>query len=116
LRVAGVETVADLGLAPLGEVFDAVPEQPSDLVERVVLIPRRPRASCCRLSARAVTKKSKVTLKSRSRSPGEPDAIPRVPRGRELISISPTYPVGDKPGNRPTDVGRDEHGMNKRPN
>jgi hypothetical protein len=30
LRVAGVETVADLGLAPLGEVFDAVPEQPSD--------------------------------------------------------------------------------------
>ena len=31
LWVAGVETVADLGLLLVGEVFDAVPEQPSDL-------------------------------------------------------------------------------------
>ena len=34
LWVAGVETVVDLGLLLLSEVFDAVPEQPSDLVDR----------------------------------------------------------------------------------
>jgi hypothetical protein len=39
LWVTGVETVADLGLLLLGEVFDAVPEQPSDFVERVVFVP-----------------------------------------------------------------------------
>jgi hypothetical protein len=39
LWVAGVETVVDLGLLLLSEVFDAVPEQPSDLVERVVFVP-----------------------------------------------------------------------------
>jgi hypothetical protein len=39
LWVASCETVADLGLLLLGEVFDAVSEQPSDLVERVVLVP-----------------------------------------------------------------------------
>ena len=39
LWVAGCETVADLGLLLLGEVFDAVPEQPADLVERVVFVP-----------------------------------------------------------------------------
>jgi hypothetical protein len=39
LWFAGVETVADLGLLLLGEVFCAVPEQPSDLVERVVFVP-----------------------------------------------------------------------------
>ena len=36
LWVAGVEAAAELGLLALGEVFDAVAEQPANLVERVV--------------------------------------------------------------------------------
>src|SRR5215218_9794857 len=35
VRVAGVQAGGDLGLLTLGEVFDAVAEQPRDLVERV---------------------------------------------------------------------------------
>jgi hypothetical protein len=38
LWVAGVEAAAELGLLALGEVFDAVAEQPADLVERVVFV------------------------------------------------------------------------------
>jgi hypothetical protein len=38
LWVAGVEAAAELGLLVLGEVFDAVAEQPADLVERVVFV------------------------------------------------------------------------------
>jgi hypothetical protein len=38
LGVAGVEAAAELGLLALGEVFDAVAEQPADLVERVVFV------------------------------------------------------------------------------
>ena len=36
--VAGVEAVGDLGLLALGEVLDAVAEEPADLVERVVFV------------------------------------------------------------------------------
>jgi len=36
--VAGVEATADLGLLALGEMFHAVPEQPADLIHRVVLV------------------------------------------------------------------------------
>ena len=38
LWVAGVEAAAELGLLVLGEVFDAVAEQPADLVQRVVFV------------------------------------------------------------------------------
>jgi hypothetical protein len=38
LWVAGVEAAAELGLLALGEVFDAVAEQPANLVERVVFV------------------------------------------------------------------------------
>jgi hypothetical protein len=37
-RVAGVEATVDLGLLALGEVFDAVPQQPADLIQRVVFV------------------------------------------------------------------------------
>jgi len=37
-RVAGLQAGGDLGLLTFGEVFDPMPEQPTDLVERVVFV------------------------------------------------------------------------------
>jgi hypothetical protein len=39
VRVTGLQSGVEAGALPLGEVFGAVPGQPADLVERVVLVP-----------------------------------------------------------------------------